>query len=392
MKNFIKGNILILGLVSLLNDIASDMIYPLLPLFLASLGGTPKVLGIIEGVGETTASLLKLFSGYLSDVFRKKKPLALLGYSLSNILRPFYFFANSWILVFVIRLADRVGKGIRTAPRDALIASSVSEKDRAKAFSFHRALDNLGALIGPFLAMVLLSVFNNDVKMVFLVSVIPAVIVILLMSFVKEEKIEGESKKNIFKPSDFLTLKNFSKKAKLFFLSVFVFTLGNSSDAFLIYRLKESGVETIYIPFLWGVFNLVKSIGNYPAGIIADNYNKKTVIIAGWIIYGITYLLFGVVTSKYAVISVFLFYGLYYSLTEGVERAFLADIVPQEYRGSAYGVYNFAVGISALPASLLFGFLWDRFSYKVAFLAGAIFSVFALVLFILTLYINDNKE
>lgn len=383
-KDFLKGNVLVLGIVSFLNDIASDMIYPLLPLFISTIGGTPKTLGIIEGVGETTASLLKLFSGYVSDIFKKKKPLAFLGYFLSNFLRPLYYFANSWLSVFFIRLSDRIGKGIRTAPRDALIANSVSESDRAKAFSFHRSLDNLGALIGPFLAMLLLSIFQNNVRIVFLISIIPAILVIVLMMFVKEDKTQIDNKKVIFKISDLIILKNFSRRAKLFFFSVFIFTLGNSSDAFLIFRLKQSGVETVYIPMLWGLFNLVKSIGNYPAGVIADNYNKKTVIVIGWLIYAITYLFFGLFESKSAVITIFLLYGLYYSLTEGVERAFLADIVPQEYRGSAYGVYNFAIGISALPASLLFGYLWEKFSYQTAFFTGAVFSILALFLFIFT--------
>lgn len=223
-KDFLKGNVLVLGIVSFLNDIASDMIYPLLPLFISTIGGTPKTLGIIEGVGETTASLLKLFSGYVSDIFKKKKPLAFLGYFLSNFLRPLYYFANSWLSVFFIRLSDRIGKGIRTAPRDALIANSVLESDRAKAFSFHRSLDNLGALIGPFLAMLLLSIFQNNVRIVFLISIIPAILVIVLMMFVKEDKTQIDNKKVIFKISDLIILKNFSRRAKLFFfLSFYIY-------------------------------------------------------------------------------------------------------------------------------------------------------------------------
>lgn len=383
-KGFLTGNVILLSFVSFLNDIASDMIYPLLPIFIANIGGTSKVLGLIEGIGETTASLLKLFSGYFSDLVKRKKSLTFLGYFLSNFLRPLYFFANSWIVVLIIRILDRVGKGIRSAPRDALIANSISEKDRAKAFSFQRSLDNMGALTGPFLAMFLLSVFENDVRKVFLSSLIPAIFVIILMSFVKEENGEIKSNKKIFKISDLIKLKNFSKKTRFFFLVVFIFTLGNSSDAFLIYRLRESGIDTIYIPMLWGVFNLVKSIGNYPAGVIADNYDKKTIIIIGWLIYAISYILFGFVTSKFAVIAVFLLYALYYSLTEGVERAFLADLVSEDYRGTAYGVYNFAIGVSALPASLIFGYIWDRFNYKIAFFTGASFSFIALFLFLIT--------
>ncbi len=380
---FLSKNIILLSFVSFCNDIASDMIYPLLPVFITSVGGTPAILGIIEGVAETTASILKLFGGYISDMLKKRKILAFLGYFLSNALRPLYFFAESWGTIFFVRFTDRIGKGIRTAPRDALIADSTTTSNRAQAFSFHRMLDNFGALIGPLLAMFVLASFSENIKSVFLISLIPGFIVIILMLFVKEPKDDGKvaTKRLYFK--DILTFRSFPKRLNLFVLSVFLFTFGNSSDAFLILRLKDAGVSTTYLPLLWGLLNLVKSIGNYPMGIIADKTNKKTVIIAGWLVYAAVYLSFAIFTSKYAVITVFLCYGLYFSLTEGVERAFIADIVGEEIRGRAYGLYNFAVGVSALPASIIFGYLWQNYSYKIAFITGALFSLTALCLFFL---------
>lgn len=385
-KGFLSKNVILLSFVSFCNDVASDMIYPLLPLFITSLGGTPAALGVIEGFAETTASVLKLFSGYISDVLKKRKLLAFVGYFLSNALRPLYFFATNWHTIFFVRLSDRIGKGIRTAPRDALIADSTDVTNRARAFSFHRTLDNFGALVGPLVSMAVLAVFSENIKMVFLISLVPGFFVIILMLFVKEQKNTALSEKGKHSLSlkELFVLKGFPKKFLFFLFSVFLFTLGNSSDAFLILRLKESGVSVTYIPLLWGALNLIKSIGNYPMGVIADKTNKKHVIITGWLLYAVVYFLFGFVTSKVAVVSVFLLYGLYFSLTEGVERAFIADIVSEDKRGSAYGLYNFAIGISALPASIFFGFLWQKYSYTVAFTVGALFSLSALILFLIS--------
>ncbi len=385
-KGFLSANVILLSLVSLCNDIASDMIYPLLPLLITSVGGTPAVLGLIEGVAETTASLLKFFSGYISDLLKKRKILAFTGYSLSNITRPLYFLATSWQLIFFIRFCDRVGKGIRTAPRDALIADSTDPQNRAKAFSFHRMLDNFGAVLGPLLAMFVLYLSSENIKAVFLVSLIPGFMVIFLMFFVKEparKQKENETKKTAFSMKSLFSPDVFTGRFRLFCVSVFLFTLGNSSDAFLILRLKEAGVATAYIPLLWGLLNLVKSLGNYPMGIVADKMGRKRVIVAGWILYAMVYLLFAVTTSKTAVLAVFLLYGLYFSFTEGSERAYIADIVGEDVRGRAYGLYNFAVGISALPASIIFGFIWQKFSYQAAFLTGATFSMVALLIFLI---------
>lgn len=384
-KRFLSANVILLSFVSLCNDIASDMIYPLLPIFITSVGGTPAILGVIEGIAETTSSLLKLFGGYISDLFKKRKPLAFLGYFLSNATRPLYFFASSWIPIFIVRFSDRIGKGIRTASRDALIADSTDPANRARAFSFHRMLDNFGALLGPLIAMFILAVYSEKIRYVFLLSLIPGFIVILLMFFVKETKTDNLTTTFVktVPLKGFFTLEVFPRKFKLFAISVFFFTLGNSSDAFLILRLKDAGVATTYLPLMWGMLNLVKSVGNYPMGLVADKTNKKMVIISGWIVYAVVYLLFAVVTSKVAVIAVFLLYGLYFSITEGAERAYIADIVNEQTRGRAYGLYNFAIGVSALPASVIFGFVWQTFSYRAAFIMGAVFSMIAISVFLL---------
>ena len=385
MKKTIPKNVILLGFVSLLNDIASDMIYPLLPLFITSAGGNAKTLGIIEGISETVASILKIVSGKISDSIRKRKILAFLGYFLSNALRPLYYFVNHWSTIFFIRFLDKVGKGIRTAPRDALIAESVTTNNRGRAFGFHRSLDNLGAFIGPMISSLVLAYFTKDIRNIFLLSLIPGMVVIFLFIFVKEKQ-SGQDLK-IQNQKDFVDdygFNSFPIDLKLFLLSVLIFTLGKSTDAFLILRLKEAGVNTVYIPFIWGIFNLIKSVGNYPAGLISDKIGRKKVIFIGWLVYASVYFLLGTVSNKHLVVLLFLLYGVYYSITEGAERAYIADNIKTKMRGRAYGYYNFAISITSLPASLLFGYLWDKFSYTIAFYTGAFFSMVAIFILLLS--------
>lgn len=384
MKKTFSKNVIFLSFISFLNDIASDMIYPLLPVFITSVGGNAKVLGLIEGISETVSSFLKLLSGRFSDKIRKRKLLAFSGYFLSNALRPLYYFANYWHTIFFVRFADRIGKGIRTAPRDALIAESTSSENRGKAFGFHRALDNLGALIGPLLASLILGYFSQNIRYVFLFSLIPGFLVLILFIFVKEkEKVETEkiTERQIVENGNFNSL---PYNLKLFLLALLIFTLGNSTDAFLILRLKEAGFNTVHIPLIWGIFNFIKSIGNYPAGVISDRVGRKKIILAGWVIYALVYLLMGLIKDKYLVLFLFLLYGIYYSLTEGAERAYIADNVLPENRGKAFGYYNFTISITTLPASFLFGYLWDKYSYTVAFLTGASFSILAIIILLVS--------
>lgn len=388
MKKFLSKNVVFLGFISLLNDIASDMIYPLLPIFITSVGGNAKVLGFIEGFSESISSILKLISGKFSDKIKKRKLLAFWGYFLSNALRPLYVLANHWLIVFFVRFFDRVGKGIRTAPRDALIADSVSAEFRGRAFGFHRTLDNFGALLGPLIATLILYFTSQNIKAVFLFSLIPGIFVLVLFFFIQEKEQITHSSKDSSKEISFEQKERLPIKVKFFLISILIFTLGNSSDAFIILRLKDTGIDTVYIPIIWGIFNLIKSLGNYPLGLLSDKIGRKKVILMGWILYAIIYFLFGLVDKSHVVLILFFLYGVYYSLTEGAERAFIADNVMPYVRGKAYGYYNFAISISSLPASILFGFLWEKYSFTVAFMTGASLSLLASIVFLFSSYFD----
>lgn len=390
-------NVLALSFVSLLNDTSSDIIYPLLPAFLAlSLGASPFAIGLIEGFAESVASLLKLFSGYLSDRFGTRKLPVFLGYSLAAITRPFLAFVTSWPQVLFVRVTDRVGKGIRGAPRDALIAASVSRNERGMAFGFNRAADHLGAVLGPVIAFVLLSIFavNSqnptilEYQHVFLYASIPVVIgLFVIVFFVKDEtkKVENIADAIPIK----LSLAGFEGNFKRFLIVIAIFTLSNSTDAFLLLRAGQAGISPTILPLLWMALHLSKVVSSLVGGNLSDKIGRKTLIVSGWIIYALVYAGFAFVTSPWQAWALFLIYGIYFGLTEGVEKALVADLVPEEKRGTAYGYYNLAFGITVFPASLLFGLIWNEFGPTTAFLASAAVSLSA-VLMMLT--INPKKE
>lgn len=373
----ITGNVLILGLVSLFTDISSEMIYPLLPLFLTTvLGGGPAFLGLIEGVAESTASILKLVSGIMSDRVRRRKQLVLAGYGLSAIARPLIALATSPLAVLFIRFADRVGKGIRTSPRDALIAESIDPGMRGKAYGFHRSLDNAGALIGPLLATLLLTWFVKDLRTVFWLAAIPGgVSVLLIILKVREAAVVGDKKAN----AGFLRILP-TGPLRTYLLVLLIFTLGNSSDVFLLLRAGQFGVTPARIPLLWTFFNLVKMVSTMPFGALSDRIGRRGVIIAGWGVYAMAYMGFAFARTELHIWLLFAFYGLFYGLTEGVEKALVADIADPAERGAAFGWYNCAIGIGALPASLIFGFIWQRFNPFTAFGFGAALALLAAVL------------
>ena len=371
-KKFFLGlpaNILALGAVSFFTDASSEMIYPILPLFLTvTLGAGPAAIGIIEGIAESTASLLKFFSGYFSDRVRKRRPIILSGYSLSTLARPLIALAGAWWQVLVIRFSDRVGKGIRSSPRDALIADSVDAANYGKAYGFHRSMDHAGAVAGPILATLILAYITSDYRSLFLLAAIPGILSLLvILFFVKETRIDRKT------PSQSLTfsLKNFDSGFKMLLASVIVFTLGNSSDAFLLLRAKEAGVPAHLIPAIWAVLHIVKTLSSTPGGVMSDRVGRKRIIIIGWLVYGLVYLGFAYASSHLHIWILFIIYGIYFGMTEGVEKAFVADLVPQHLRGTAFGLYNFAIGISALPASLLFGVIWQKAGMEYAFMTGA---------------------
>jgi MFS family permease len=375
----ITGNVLILGLVSFLTDFSSEMIYPLLPVFLTTvLGAGPAFLGVIEGVAESTASLLKLFSGIASDRVRDRKKLVLSGYGISSCVRPFIAAATGPLAVLFIRFADRVGKGIRTSPRDALIADSVDPAIRGKAYGFHRSMDHAGAIAGPLTATLLLAYFTTDLRTVFWLSAIPGGLTILLIIFKVREVVRKRG------PSDGRFLRIFpGGKLRTYILVLFLFTLGNSSDAFLLLKAGQLGVTPVMIPILWAFFHVVKMFSSMPFGALSDRVGRRGIIVAGWSVYALTYVGFAYASSELHVWLLFTLYGLFYGLTEGVEKAFLVDIAGQGERGSAFGWYNFAVGIGALPASLLFGFIWQGIGPGAAFGFGAGIAALAAVLLLL---------
>lgn len=379
-------NVVALSAVAFLNDVSSEIIYPLLPAFLfLSLGATPFVIGLIEGIAESISSLLKLVSGYLSDRFNKRKLPVFFGYSLSALMRPLLAFATSWPQVLVVRIADRTGKGIRGAPRDALIAESVAKSERGFAFGFNRAADHLGAVFGPIAAFLLIWLFAADpenpsigeYQKVFLVASIPVVMGLFVIAAFVREKDAAVSPHEAAEPLRF-SLKGFDGNFKRFLFVIALFTLSNSTDAFLLLRATDAGVTPVEIPLLWMTLHLSKVASSLVGGDLSDRLGRKRVIIAGWFVYALVYAGFAFVGSAWQVWALFIVYGLYFGLTEGVEKAFVADMVEERLRGTAYGLYNLAFGITVFPASLLFGSLWYEFGAPSAFLISALISLAAI--------------
>jgi len=360
-----------LGFVSLFNDAASEMIYPLIPAFLTGVLGVGAVaLGALEGFAEALASILKVFSGRWSDRLRKRKAPTLLGYAISGLARPIMAASSAFWQLFSLRLLDRAGKGIRSAPRDALIADIVPPEIRGKAYGFQRALDHLGAVIGPLLAAAILLAAPGNLRLVFGLAAIPVLGALLVLIFFVKEK-PGEVKVTT------------SRKARLnvafwkYLACVFIFTLGNSSDAFLLLRAQNLGLSLAAIPILWSAFHVVKSLTSIPGGRLSDTWGRRPMLLLGWGWYALVYVGFAFARSALHIWGLFLIYGLYYGLAEGVERAFVADLVGEENRGYAFGWFHLTVGVAALPASLIFGLIWNRFGAQAAFIMGAILALIA---------------
>ncbi len=375
-----------LSLVSFLNDTSSDIIYPLLPAFLAlTLGASPFAIGLIEGFAESVASILKLFSGYLSDKFGNRKFPVFLGYSLAAVVRPLLSFVTSWPQVLVVRMTDRIGKGIRGAPRDALLAATVPPEKRGLAFGFNRAADHLGAIVGPVVAFLLLTYLAADpttptareYQQVFLFASIPVAIgLFVIVFFVRDEKkpvadVEAAPIK--------FSLRAFDSNFKRFLATIALFTLSNSTDAFLLLRAEQTGVAPAMLPLLWMVLHFSKLLSSLIGGDLSDRVGRKTMIMTGWVIYAIVYAGFAFADSAWHAWVLFIVYGFYFGLTEGVEKALVADLVHDERRGTAFGFYNLAYGITVFPASLIFGFAWTQFGAPTAFLMSAGISIVAAI-------------
>jgi MFS family permease len=373
-------NVKALGYVSLANDVSSDMLIPLLPTFVTTvLGLGPAFLGVLEGIAESTASLLKLVSGWYSDRVKKRKALAVFGYGVSNLLRPLIGLATAGWHVLFFRFMDRVGKGVRTSPRDALLSASVEKGQMGRAFGFQRAMDNLGATIGPLLASLLLWLSHDNLRLVFLLSFIPGVVAVwFLITRVKEVPVAAPAEAAPSAPKASPLAGGIPTGVfRAYLASVIVFTLGNSSDVFLVLRAQNLGVTVALIPILWVVLNLVKTLAATPGGALSDRIGRRQAILIGWLIYGLAYLGFAFASKPWHIWALFIFYGLYYGMVEGPERALVADLVPEDQRGRAYGWFHLAVGVGALPASLLFGVIWKYLGASAAFVCGALFALAA---------------
>ena len=415
-RRSLPRNVIALALVSFFTDASSEMIYPLIPAFLATvLGASALSMGAIEGTAESVASLLKFGSGWWSDRLPKRKPLVVAGYAIASLLRPLMGIAQSATQVFAIRVGDRIGKGIRSSPRDALIADSVAPGERGRAFGFHRASDHLGAVVGPLLAFVLLQWVDVSMRVVFLLAAIPAAVAMLVLVLMVRE--DTRRMKMVIGDSDgqgtFDTggapradptvveraalpappappahpaslsapphspapaagpLPQLGRRFYAYLAVLLLFTLGNSTDAFLLLRATDVGVPLALIPLLWSVLHVVKAAASTPSGKLSDRVGRRTLIVTGWLVYAAVYLGFAAAGTPWHIWALFLAYGVFFGLTEGAEKALVADLVPAHARGRAFGWYNLSIGLGALPASVLFGALWDRWGAPTAFTFGA---------------------
>lgn len=368
--------VIALGAVSLLTDLSSEMIYPLLPVFLSTvLGAGPLAIGAIEGAAESVAALLKLASGWWSDRLPRRKPLVVFGYGIASLVRPLVGLAQGVGQVLAIRLLDRIGKGIRGAPRDALIADAVEPSQRGRAYGFHRAADHTGAVAGPILAYALLTWGDLSLRTVFLIAAIPAAAAMITLLVGVRESARDVAKGKT--PN--LRRSGLDRKFWAYLAVLLVFTLGNSTDALLILRANELGVPVALVPILWAVLHVVKAISSTPGGVLSDRVGRRPLIIGGWLVYAAVYLGFALASATWHAWALFIAYGLYFGMTEGVEKALVADLVPANVRGAAFGWYNLTIGLAALPASLIFGGLWQAYGATTAFVTGASLALVAAI-------------
>jgi MFS family permease len=370
MRGLFRGlgrNVIGLGVASFFTDLASEMVTPLLPLFLArELGGTRVTLGVMEGLADSAASLLRLFSGWLSDRLRRRKLLVFLGYGVAAVVRPLFgLVAAAWQLA-LLRNVDRLGKGLRLAPRDALLADSCDPAARGKAFGFQRAMDNLGGVLGMLVAAGLVARWEGDYRKVFLVTAIPAACVLLVIAVVLRDRPATAPPAKLR-----LSLAPFDPTFRRFLAAVAVFTLGNSSDLFILSRLGDLGLPDRWILLVWCGHTVIRMLAALPAGVLADRLGRKRLVVAGWLVYAAVYAGLGLTASLPVALVLVAAYGLYWSLAESLLRAMVADLVPDDVRGTAYGMYWFTVGVMILPANLGFGLLWEYAGPAAAFLSGA---------------------
>ena len=386
-------NLIALSLVSFLTDASSEIIAPLLPLFLVgTLGASVALVGIIEGAAESVASLLKLASGWWSDrAAGRRKPLIIAGYALSSLMRPLMAMVTTPVQALGIRLADRTGKGIRSAPRDGLLAASVAPEVRGRAFGFHRASDHAGAVVGPLIAMFCLRQLGMPLRQVFWVAAIPGALAVLVTIFgvrevaappsaTEKQPVQSAEERGI----QVVPVASLGVPFKRTMLAIALFTLGNSTDAFLLLRAGQLGVTVANIPLIWLMLHVVKMVSSTPGGMLSDHFGRRPLITGGWIVYAIVYAGFAFATTQWHVWALFAVYGTMFGLTEGAEKALVADLVPAHRRGAAFGWYHATIGAAALPASLLFGVVWEKYGARAAFCTGSTLAVLATIAFLTT--------
>jgi len=377
----LSRNVYALTAVSFFTDVSSEMIYPLLPAFLTvTLGASASFLGAIEGAAESTAALLKLLSGWWSDRVQRRKPLVVAGYTLASIMRPLVAIAHSATQVLIIRVSDRVGKGIRNSPRDALIADSVDPANRGRAFGFNRTGDHAGGVVGPIVAFALVQWRHLPLRTVFWWAVLPGALAVLTVIFgVREVPRRAPPAKEPATVGAAEMVRPLGARFWAVLGVILLFTLGNSTDAFLLLRAKQLGVPIAFAPILWAFLHVVKSLSSTPGGTLSDRVGRKPLLVVGWLLYAAVYFAFGRASASWHAWALFGIYGLFFGLTEGTERALVTDIVPAARRGTAFGWYNLTIGLGALPASIIFGALWDDYGSTVAFDFGATLALAAAI-------------
>jgi MFS family permease len=379
----VSRNVIVLGLVSLFQDLSSEMLYPVVPMFLATTLGAPMtVIGLIEGFAEFTAAILKAVFGRLSDRFQRRRAFISLGYGLSALSRPLLLLANSWGFVLASRLLDRLGKGVRTSPRDALLAASAPAEHRGKVFGLHRAMDTIGAVIGPLLAIWLLAMTNNDYRFVFLIAIVPTALAFLLTFLVREIKAEAHLQIARNERTDhwLLITENLPPAYWKFLALNTIFFVGNSSDVFLILRAREIGLSTSAAILAYVVYNLAYALLAMPAGMISDRLGRRRVMQSGFLIFAVVYAGFAIIKAPLLIWPLFALYGFYAAMTEGVGKAAIVDLVAPEHRGSAIGFFYLLTGAAALIASTLAGWLWKEFGAATALGFSAVSALLAALL------------
>lgn len=373
-------NIFYTGLTSFLTDTSVKMVYSVMPMFLLSIGASKTSLALIEGIAESTASLVKAVSGFWSDRIGRNKPFMLIGYGLSALIIPLYTLVVSPIQVLLLRFIERFGKGIRTAPRDSLIAGSIVKGDSGRSFGLQKAMDNSGAIAGPLIAFLMLSALPGNYRLIFLIAGIPALLAIAVIAFGIKEA--GKQKHELFRKFHF---RDFPAQYWFFLAIVFVFTLGNSTDALLLVKANEAGLKVAFIPLVFLLTNAVSVAASIPLGSLADRIGKEKILITGFLIYAVVYFGFGFSSEKGSIVALFALYGLYSAATDGIQKAFISDIIDKNKKGTGLGIYNGLLGITLLPASLIAGVLYDKVNSSIPFYFGAVTASISAILMLVFL-------